>query len=127
VSEQAAMADAVGLLLSGDLYWGSKIVETARALGRPVRQARTLEELSALLGALRPCCVILDLCLPQIDADRVARVVRAQAPDARLTAFGRHTDVAGLERARAAGCEPVLVRSALAARLPEELSAWLAG
>ena len=43
-----------------------------------------------------------------------------------LTTLGRSSNPAeGLERARAAGCQPVLARSALQARLPDSLREWL--
>src|SRR5437588_720768 len=120
---------AVGVLLSDDLFWSSKIVETARALGQPVRAVRTLDELAAAVRAEAPGCVILDLCTRDIDSTQVVAAVRAATPAGaappRLAAFGRHTDAEGLERARAAGCEPVLARSALQARLPESLREWL--
>jgi len=115
----------VNLLFSDDLFWSSKIVETARALGQEVLRARSLDELETLAQKHAPGCVILDLCTRQIDAAATIARVRAVAPGARFRGFGRHTDEEGLARARAAGCEPVLARSALQARLPEYLGEWL--
>jgi len=120
---------AGALLLTDDLFWSSKIVETARALGRPVRAVRSLGELEAAVRAETPACVILDLCTRALDPAQVVAVVRAAAGGGappRFAAFGRHTDADGLERARAAGCAPVLARSALQARLTESLAEWLA-
>jgi CheY-like chemotaxis protein len=117
------MANA--LLLSDDMLWTSKIVETAKALGCAVVAARTVERLEELARAGAPGCVILDLCTRSIDTQDVVARMRAVAPGARFAAFGRHTDEDGLARARAAGCEPVLARSALQARLPDELGRWL--
>ena len=118
---------ATRLLLSDDLHWTSKIVETARVLGRPVEAVRTLERLEQLARGDAPVCVILDLCMQKMDPEQVVARVRAAAPRApRFAAFGRHTDLEGLARARAAGCDPVLARSALQARLPETLAEWLA-
>jgi CheY-like chemotaxis protein len=116
---------ATALLLCSDLFWTSKIVETGRALGRPVVAARDVDRLAELARAEPPSLVILDLCLQGIDAGAVVERIRGLAPRARFTAFGRHTDESGLERARAAGCDPVLARSALQARLPEHLGEWL--
>src|SRR5438552_16770688 len=94
-------------LYSDDLFWSSKIIETAKALGHAVVRARSLDE----LATLAPKLVIVDLNSRGIDI----AAVKAAAPAARLCAFGRHTDEEGLERARAAGCNPVLARSALQA------------
>ena len=121
------MVDApAGLLFSQDLLWTSKIVETARALGRPIRAVRSADELVALAGTAAPRLVVLDLETRGIDVGALAERVRQAAPAARLVAFGRHTDLAGLEAARQAGCQPVLARSALQARLGESLAEWLA-
>ena len=106
-------------LYSDDLFWASKIIETAKALGHAVVRAKSLDEVQKLA----PDVLILDLNTRGIDVT----AVRAAAPAARLHAFGRHTDEAGLEKARAAGCEPVLARSALQAKLPEYLGEWLGG
>src|SRR5689334_22941600 len=111
---------AAGLLLTDDLFWSSKIVETAQALGRSVRAVRSLDQLAAAVRAETPSCVILDLCTRELDPVKAMAAVREAAAGGslpRFTAFGRHTDVDGLERARVAGCAPVLARSALQSRL----------
>ena len=104
-------------LYSDDLFWASKIIETAKALGHAVVRARSVDEIQKLA----PDVLIVDLNTRAIDVG----AVRAAAPRARLHAFGRHTDEEGLERARAAGCDPVLARSALQSKLPEYLGEWL--
>jgi hypothetical protein len=106
------------LLLSTDLLWSQKIVATARALGHEVRVVKSL---AALAAGPDVRCVILDLCAPGIDAAAAC----ARVPGTRVVAFGRHTDVAGLDAARAAGCDPVLARSQLQAKLAETLADWL--
>jgi hypothetical protein len=104
-------------LYSDDLFWSSKIIETAKALGHAVVRAKSLGEVEKLA----PDVLIVDLNTRDVDVT----ALRAAAPAAKLRAFGRHTDEDGLARARAAGCEPVLARSALQARLPEYLGEWL--
>jgi CheY-like chemotaxis protein len=113
------------LLYSDDLFWSSKILETAKSLGRVVVRARSLDELTVLAERHTPAMVILDLNTRGIDVSAVVARVRTVAPQAQFRAFGRHTDEEGLERARAAGCDPVLARSTLQAKLPEYLGEWL--
>ncbi len=115
----------IDLLVSDDLFWSSKIIETAKALGHAVVRARSLDELATLAQTHAPNVVILDLNTRGVDAAAAVAKVRAVAPAARFRAFGRHTDEEGLARARAAGCDPVLARSALQAKLPEYLGEWL--
>jgi hypothetical protein len=104
-------------LYSDDLFWSSKIIETAKALGHAVVRAKSVDEVQKLA----PAVLIIDLNSREVDLG----ALRAAAPAAQLRAFGRHTDEEGLARARAAGCEPVLARSALQAKLPEYLGEWL--
>jgi hypothetical protein len=64
-----------------------------------------------------PAIVILDLARSAaLDA---VPAVRARAGGARILAFGAHVDGDRLARARAAGCDRVLARSAFFARLAE--------
>jgi hypothetical protein len=104
-------------LYSDDLFWSSKIIETAKALGHAVVRAKSIDEVEKLA----PGVLIVDLNTRGVDVT----ALRAAAPEAKLRAFGRHTDQEGLERARAAGCDPVLARSALQAKLHEYLAEWL--
>jgi hypothetical protein len=106
-------------LYSDDLFWSSKIIETAKALGHAVVRAKSIDEVQKLT----PDVLIVDLNTRGVDV----MALRAAAPAATLRAFGRHTDEEGLARARAAGCDPVLARSALQAKLPEYLGEWLGG
>ena len=67
-----------------------------------------------------PDLVICDIA--RVECDEVADAY----PDVPILGFGSHTDTAGLRRARAAGFDQVVVKSALderAAALVEELTA----
>ncbi len=120
---------ATGLLFSADLMWISRVTGTAQALNLLIKPARTLEQLEELAQQLAPRCVIFDLELAkEIIAEATKRVREASAgspSSPRLVAFGSHVDVASLQAARDAGCDPVLPRSKMADQLPELLKQWL--
>lgn len=112
---------AKGLMLCDDLIFASKVTATARAAGAEVRVARTAAKFREWL-ADAPACAIIDLGFAGLDWDGLL----AERPAAtRVVAFGSHVDVAGLAAARAAGCDPVLPRSAFVERLEELLPRWL--
>lgn len=116
---------SVGLLLSADFMWISRITGTAQALGLKVKAARTLEKLEELAREQAPACVILDLEATPMPGDVIARLRAACSHAPRFVAYGSHVDVASLRAAREAGCDPVLPRSKLAEDLPALLKEWL--
>lgn len=116
------MAAAV-LVLCDDLIWLSRFSAVGPSLGVTVRGARSLEQARQLVAQHPPRCVILDLAMGRA-SELVKELAPLLAPGTRLIAFGSHVDAASLADARAAGCDPVLTRSAMAERLAEELPGW---
>jgi DNA-binding NarL/FixJ family response regulator len=121
-------ADApLGLLLSDDLMFTSRITGTARDLGLAVKVAISSEALVNLARQQTPRCVIIDLSNPSlILADLLRQLAEACAPMPRLVAYGSHVDAETLRAARAAGCDPVLPRSKFVEELPKALPVWFA-
>lgn len=116
-----------GLLLSDDLIFTSRIVGTGQDLGLPIRACRTVAELVALAGEVKPAGVILDLQHPGLDVPvLLADLRQACGGMPRVVAYGAHVEAATLRAARQAGCDIVLPRSAFVERLPTDLPAWLA-
>jgi CheY-like chemotaxis protein len=116
----------IGLLLSDDLMFASRITGTARSLGLTVKPARTVEVLENLAKQESPRCVILDLANPTLQvAELLGRLREFSPPMPRVVAYGSHVDAAGLKAARDAGCDVVLPRSAFVEQLPTQLSEWL--
>jgi DNA-binding NarL/FixJ family response regulator len=123
---ETASPPVAGLLLCSDLMWISKVTGTAQALGLKVVAAANVTKLEELAGKLQPQCVILDLSAGNGNwADLVLRLRAAASSINRFVAYGSHVDVATLEAARAAGCDPVLPRSKMAEGLPVFLREWL--
>jgi DNA-binding NarL/FixJ family response regulator len=117
----------VGLLLSDDLLFTSRITGTARALGFAVKPARTAAALESLARVHAPRCVILDLSNPGLVIEDLVRALHAASPAFYLVAYGSHVDAATLHKARAAGCDLVMPRSQFIENLPRLLPAWFTG
>ncbi|QDT48748.1 hypothetical protein Pan258_27930 [Symmachiella dynata] len=104
------------LLLSGDLFFTSKITGTAHAVGlqMDVRASIPEEIPGPAAGGYR--LVIIDLAQPSIaPAEVIARLSAADRPH--VIAYGSHVATATLQAARDAGCDEVLPRSRFSAEL----------
>lgn len=113
-----------GLLVCDDLFFGTKVTGTARALGLRVDEVGTGEALAAAVGVDRPSLVLIDLSV----AGPVAALTGVLPEgDERpyVVAFGSHVDTDRLREAREVGCDEVLPRSRFTAELPELLRARL--
>jgi CheY-like chemotaxis protein len=118
--------EPLGFLLCKDFIWVSRITGTAQALGLSVTPARSVEQLEKAVRQRAPACVLIDLDSPDWVVSAVVPRIQALCPHpVRFVAFGSHVDVASLRAARAAGCDPVLPRSAFAEDLAKLLPSWL--
>jgi DNA-binding NarL/FixJ family response regulator len=118
----------IGLLLSDDMMFTSRITGTARDLGLCVKPARSMEALIALLQQSNPACIIVDLAHPGLQIAEFTNGLRSScAAMPRVVAYGSHVDTATLRGARDAGCHIVLPRSKFVEELPRALPQWLAG
>jgi CheY-like chemotaxis protein len=116
----------IGLLLSDDLIFTSRVTGTARSLGLTIKAARSADALLALARQECPACVLLDLANPSLAVPALLRqLVEACSPRPRVVAYGSHIDAPGLRAAREAGCDLVLPRSKFVEDLPSHLPAWL--
>ncbi len=108
------------LLLSGDLFFTSKISGTAGALGIAMQvRAGIPEEIPGpAAGGYR--LVIIDLAQAGLSpVDVMARLSESDRP--RVVAYGPHVATGKLQAARDAGCDEVLPRSRFTAELAEIL------
>jgi CheY-like chemotaxis protein len=119
---------ALGLLLSDDLIFTSRITGTAQTLGLTVKPARDTVSLQALAKQEPPPCVIVDLANPGLDIVELIEWLKDNCqPRPRVIAYGSHVQTDVLKRARQAGCDDVLPRSKFVEDLPTELPRWLKG
>ena len=115
----------LGLLLSDDLIFISRIVATASAQGLNLKSARSAANLVALARQQRPRCVIVDLANPGlILPGLLMELADVCDPLPRVVAYGSHVDTDTLRAARAAGCDPVWPRSKFVEELATALLQW---
>ncbi len=119
-------APALGLLLSDDMIFSSRITGTAQALGLKMIVVKTAHDLAGQAQEIVPTCIIIDLSHPGLQMDELIRSLKdACSPVPRVVAYGSHVDAATLRAARNAGCDVVLPRSQFVEELPRRLSHWL--
>ena len=108
------------LLACTDLFFSSRIVETARHTGAQVVQVR--EAVADAAARERPDLVIVDLDADPLDPAASIAAIRAADPAVRIVGFVRHEEAERIRAARAAGVSEILARGAFSARLPQLLS-----
>ena len=111
------MADVLALI--DDLFFQSKLLETARQVGVAVRVVSNSDALAQAAAAQPPALVLVDLNARQGALEGLARV--CAAGPAPVVAFLSHVQTDLAARAREAGCTEVLPRSKFSANLAEIL------
>jgi CheY-like chemotaxis protein len=126
MSENTPQPSPLGILLSDDLIFTSRIIGTASALGLTMRLARTSEALVRAASRESASCVVVDLANPGLDVPEMIEGLHGTGrPMPRVVAYGSHVDAASLRAAREAGCDLVLPRSKFVEDLPKCLPEWL--
>lgn len=105
---EKVMAEVIALV--DDLFFQSKILETARRMGVEVKIVATGEQLVAEAANDSPALLLVDLNARQGPLEAIEQLRRTgnQRP---VIAFLSHIQVELAERARAAGCQQVMPRS----------------
>ncbi len=113
----------IGLLISPDLFFTSKVTGTAHALGLRVESIDDVTTAAARLSSGDVACVLFDLGAPRASITNLFAALPASARIP-VIAFGSHVNVELLEAAQAAGAE-VMPRSQFASTLPDILKKHL--
>lgn len=111
------------LAATDDLFFGARIVETARQLGVPLLLVGSPEGLMEKARADRPGLLIFDLNAERCRPLEAIRQVKAD-PDLRgvaILGFFSHVQTDLKQAAAQAGCDRIVARSAFTAELPEIL------
>ena len=114
----------IGLLLSDDLIFNSRVSATARAYGSTVTPVKTIAALLAKAQESPPVAAILDLQHSPFDLPELLTALKAIG-SIRVVAYGAHVDAERLKAAKEAGCDIVLTRSKFVNKLETDLPAWL--
>jgi CheY-like chemotaxis protein len=113
------MADVLALV--DDLFFQSKMAETARHLGVALQTISNGDALVAAAAQQAPRLILVDLNARQGALDAVTKLKAAgNAPP--IIGFLSHVQIDLAEKARAVGCADVLPRSKFTANLAEILS-----
>jgi DNA-binding NarL/FixJ family response regulator len=102
------MADVVALV--DDLFFQSKMMETAKQVGVDLRACSTPEALAAEISGEAPGLVVIDLNARGNPIDAL-RQVQSNHKEIPLIAYLSHVQTDLAESARAAGCREVMARS----------------
>lgn len=111
------------LAVVDDLFFGSRIAETARQVGVELELQRAANFRPSALGNSQPALVIFDLNATSANPVELVRQLKADRTLARVpvVAFLSHVQVELQQAAEQAGCDQVLPRSKFSAALPELL------
>jgi CheY-like chemotaxis protein len=114
----------LGLVLSDDLIFASRITGTASDLGFRVIAVRSAAALVDAIQPQCPHCVIVDLANPGLVIAELMKSLGHIAPRPFVVAYGSHVDTATLQAARDAGCDVVWPRSKFVTELATALPHW---
>ncbi|HYO92118.1 MAG TPA: hypothetical protein VEQ40_10795 [Pyrinomonadaceae bacterium] len=117
------MSDGAIIVGVSDMFFAAKIRATADALSVPLRFIKTAEEIMRAAREDNSSLIILDLHQQQPDPFQIARELKSDdgLRHIRLLGFFSHVQTELEKRAREAGFEQVMPRSAFTRRLPEIL------
>jgi len=100
------------VLLTNDLFLGSRIASAAQAAGIELRCAASVDQALQTDAAEEVNGVLVDLELPGLDPRELMKRL-PQRPGRRVIAYGPHVHAPRLAAAREAGCDEVLSRGGL--------------
>jgi DNA-binding NarL/FixJ family response regulator len=114
------MTDVIALV--DDMFFQSKLAETARLAGVELKTMNTNEALLREAAESPGALVLLDLSARAKPLDALAALRgNSAAPTRRIIAFLSHIQTELAEQARAAGCDEVMPRSKFTMELPRIL------
>ena len=92
---------ALGLLLSDDLIFTSRITGTAQLHGLTMKSAKDTQGLQGLAKQQTPSCVIVDLSNPGLDIVELIEWLKDNCqPPPRVIGYGSHVQAEVLKKAR---------------------------
>ena len=112
-----------------DLFFVSKLQETARQVGAPLATVRAVDFRPDDLRSQKPALIIFDLNTTSGNAAELIRQLKndAELKEIPVMAFFSHVQVELQRAAQEAGCDQILPRSQFTATLPQLLRQFAPG
>jgi hypothetical protein len=110
----------IGILLTRDLIFTSKVIGTAQELGVQVLVARDKTSALEMIKSHQPRAVFIDLADEELTTPADLKAyLELGGPRVTFLAFGPHIAVDALATAQSVGCNQVMARSKFSSQLPE--------
>lgn len=103
--ERAAM---IGIYLTSDLFFSSRVTSLAREHGWPLEMAASTDAVRGKAADREVALLIIDLGKFAAQTPELLAELRPRCAEMHVVAYGPHVNEASLEAARQAGCDEVL-------------------
>lgn len=104
-----------------DLFFQAKIIEVAHQIRGDIVIAKTQKAILEQMQALKPKRVIIDLNEKAFDVLDTIKKIKEKSKELEIVGFVSHVQRDLMAKAKLAGCDKVLPRSAFVMKLPELL------
>lgn len=98
----------IGIYLTSDLFFSSRVTSLARQQGWPLELAPSVDAARGKAEGGDLVLLIIDLGKFAAQIPELLSELRPRFPDLHVVAYGPHVDEAALQAARQAGCDEVL-------------------
>ena len=99
---------AIGIYLTSDLFFSSRVTSLAREHGWPLEMAASIDALRDKVADREIVLLIIDLGKFAAQVPELLAELGPGRTEMRVVAYGPHVNEAALETARQAGCDEVL-------------------
>ena len=110
------------VLLAQNLMFMPRIMSAAQAAGLTTRYANSAPDFWAVFEEGLPALVLVDLEGDPAIWTEVLEELQASDHDVRVVAFGQHSDIESLDRARKLGCGSVLTKGEFSRDMQQVIS-----
>ena len=98
----------IGVYLTSDLFFASRVTSLAREHGWPLEMAASVAAARGKAAGREVALLIIDLGKFAVQTPELLAELRPLFPEMHVVAYGPHVNEAALEAARQAGCDEVL-------------------
>lgn len=106
----------IGIYLTSDLFFSSRVTSLAREHGWPLEMAASIDALRDKITDREIVLLIIDLGKFAAQVSELLAELRPRCPQMHVVAYGPHVNEAALETARQAGCDEVLAQGQFSQR-----------